>query len=193
MKISRKYPWTLWTESICLSFNDTPVFPDLSKDSDWVIEIEFSYSNITNVVKDIFALLPTYMGFSICEDKVFLGITYLDKYDWIPTDFALKPEVKNIVTFDHKAEDSLKVLLNSEEIFFTELSKNTLKIDPKSGIVLGSNTFTVTEEKEDYEIEIFDFKIFIKDKLVVHHDFSSIIYGKAVDLTGNYNFLYQLG
>lgn len=193
MKISRRYPWALWTESICLSFTDSPVFPDLNNSTDWEIDIKFSYTDITDRMKDIFAILPDYIGFSACGGKVYLGITYLDRHDWIPTEHTIESEVTNSLVFKHSAKKYLKVLLNNKELFFTNLTNNSLKIDPKSCILLGTNTHTCEEEKDNEEIEIKDLRIFIKDKLVVHHDFSNIVYGKAVDLTGNYNFLYQLG
>lgn len=194
MKISRRYPWTLWPDSICPSFLEDPIIYKIQGDQYWKIEVDFEYtSNNFSTMKDVFCVVPKYTGLSIYEKRIFVGIGYHDQDDWIGSESFLEPETRYNIIYEHIPNDKLLIFIDNKQEFEYDLSDRPLAVVDNPIIFIGVNKHITTEESEEPDIIMYNFKIYDDNGLACHHDFSELIHGKSIDKTGNLNFLYQIG
>jgi|TARA_B110000483_G_scaffold230109_1_gene294916 hypothetical protein len=194
MKISRRYPWSLWPDSICPSFLTDPALDHLQGDKYWKIEVEFEYTEENfSTMKDIFCIVPKYTGLSIYEKRIFIGIGYHDEDDWIGTDSFLEPNTVYNITYEHIPDKELLVKIDGEVGFKYDLTIRPLAVVDNPIVFIGINKHTTKEETEVPDLIMYNFKIYNDRGLICHHDFKNNIHGKSIDKTGNLNFLYQIG
>ena len=193
MNISRRYPWTLWPNSICPSFIENPAVDKLQGNSHWRIDVDFEYTGYAmEKQKDIFCIVPKYTGLSIFEKRIFIGVGYFDEDAWIATDIFLEPNTRYFITYEHFPSDKLNVSLNGDLLFSYDLSSRPLAVVDDPIVFIGTDRHNVGDQSEETDIKVYLFKITVDDNVLCHHDFSEIVHGKSVDKTGNCNFLYQL-
>ena len=194
MKISRRFPWTLWPNSICPSFIENPALNQLKGDNYYKVDIEFEYTeNNFSTMKDVFCIVPKYTGLSVFEKRIFIGIGYYDQDDWIGTDMFIEPNTREKFTYEHFPSDKLVVYRNDEVGFEYKLKERPLGVMSEPIVFIGTNRHETQDQSEDTDIIVHDFKIYGTEGLICHHDFNEIIHGKSIDKTGNLNFLYQIG
>jgi hypothetical protein len=59
-------------------------------------------------------------------------------------------------------------------------------------MVFGANSYShIDENSNSTELKLYEFKLYEKSKLLVHHTFDEIIFNKSVDKTGNLNFIHH--
>ena len=192
--ISRRYPWTLWPDSICPSFLEDPILNKIQGDQYWKIEIDFEYTKDNfSTMKDVFCIVPKYTGLSIYEKRIFVGVGYNDKDDWIASESFLEPETRYVIEYEHFPNDKLIIKIDGKEEFNYKLDTRPLAVVDNPIIFIGVNKHITKEETEVPDIKVYNFKIFDNNGLKCHHDFKEIIHDKAIDKTGNLNFLYQTG
>lgn len=194
MKISRRFPWTLWPDSICPSFLTNPAISYIQGDKYWKIEVEFQYTEANfSTMKDIFCVVPKYTGLSIYEKRIFIGVGYHDKDDWIGSECFLEPNTVYKIEYEHFPNKELAIYIDDEKKFSYDLSARPLAVVDNPIIFLGVNKHITHDQSEEPDMDLNYFKIYNESGLICHHDFTEIIHGKAIDKTGNLNFLYQIG
>ena len=92
----------------------------------------------------------------------------------------------------HVSKKYLKITINDDEQLNLNLEKLGLYNDSNPCIVFGSNSFShINENSNCTELEMHEFKVYEKNKLLAHHTCDEFIFNKSVDKTGNLNFLHH--
>ena len=188
--ISRKNPWLFWPNSICPSFSNTPASDTLMGDKYYKLEITFEYTPGNK--KDLFGIVPNYTGFSVVDNRVFLGIGYHDQDDWFAIDYFLKPNTKYTVTFIHEPNDYLEVFIDSESIYKVNLKERPLAVMDNPQMFIGAAYWPTKDESDEIDYRLHELKIFNAERLISHHTFQKFIHSKSYDLTDNCNFIHRL-
>ena len=129
----------------------------------------------------------------MCIRDRFIGIGYHDKDDWIATDSFLEPNIVYKVEYEHFPNKELLVSIDGTQEFKYDLSSRPLAVVDNPIVFIGVNKHTTKDLTDIPDIDLHNFKIFNKSGLICHHDFEQVIHGKAIDNTGNLNFIYQIG
>jgi len=190
ISISRKNPWLFWPNSICPSFSSKPASEILKGDKYYKLEIQFSYTPGNK--KDLFGIVPNYTGFSVVDNRVFLGIGYYDQDDWFPLEHFLQPDTVYTLKFEHQPKESLEVFIDNGSIYKSNLIEKPLAVMDNPQMFIGAAYWPTKDESDEIDYKLFELKISDEQELLAHHKFEKFIHSKSVDLTDNCNFIHKL-
>lgn len=188
--ISRKHPWLFWPNSICPSFSENLASDILKGDQYYKLEILFSYTPGTK--KDLFGIVPNYTGFSVVDNRVFLGIGYSDKDDWFPVDSYLEPNKQYCLEVEHKPSSTLEYFIDGTSIYKTSLENRPLAVMDNPQMFIGAAYWPTKDETDEIDFTLYKLKIYSNIELIAHHTFEKFIHSKSFDLTDNCNFIHKL-
>tara|TARA_E500000318_G_scaffold111926_1_gene132706 strand:+ start:5502 stop:6080 length:579 start_codon:yes stop_codon:yes gene_type:complete len=190
INIDRRNPWILWTNSICPNFLNKSAGDLIKGDQYYKITMDFSYTE--GHKKDLFAIVPNYTGFSIVDNRIFLGIGYQDKDDWFDTEYEIKPNTKINLVVEHKPSNTLTIIVDNFEVYKADLSSRPLAIMNDPQMFIGAGKWTGSKEPNSMDFCLSYLKIEDELEVYAEHNFDKIIHSKSVDTTGNNNFIYRL-
>lgn len=190
ISISRKNPWLFWPNSICPSFSPKSASDAINGGSYYNLEIKFSYTPGNK--KDLFGIVPNYTGFSVVDDRVFLGIGYHDKDDWFAVDYYIKPDTIYTVRFEHKPKNTLDIFINDDAIYSASLVQRPLAVMDNPQMFLGAAYWPTKDESDEIDYNLYELKISSENELLAHHTFTKFIHSKSFDITDNCNFIHKL-
>jgi|TARA_R110000803_G_scaffold208369_1_gene276980 hypothetical protein len=193
LKISRGNPWLFWPSSICETFPENPSNLLLTGDKEFSFTIDFTMQEDSIDHKTIFALLPNYSGLDVYEDKAIFTVTYEDEVIYYDIGDSIKPFERTTLTFQHLPKVKLTVFINNKVVVEQDLLSKTLGSSEAPHIVFGAGNFPKNDFNLNYlNLDLHNFNIKHKDKIITNHNFKQQVFDKFVDTTDNLNFIHKL-
>jgi hypothetical protein len=186
-------PWILFPSSLCDTFPEVPATKVLSGEHDFEINLNCTLLDTVDINATVFAILPKYTGLDIHKNLLFFTVKFEDETsEYFQFPFIIYNGVDMELKLIHKSNRFLRIYINDEEQLNLDLKIKGLYRENNSCIVFGANSYNDCNENSNItELNLHEFSLLSKNKLLAHHTFDNIIFNKSVDKTGNLNFIHN--
>lgn len=192
LEIKKENPWIFWPSSICDTLPENPADKFLNGKHSYTIDLTFTLLDESFIKKSLFCILPKYTGIDIDKDCLTLLVGYEDRTDTHILPPSIYPHKKSNIILKYIYSEKISVSINGvlvKEIKLTE----PLGFDENPHIIFGAGNFPKNGFNLNYtDVNIHEFKFFVEDELVSHHDFDKFIFDKSFDKTEKCNFIHKL-
>ena len=192
LEIRKGEPWIFWPSSICDSLPEEPADKFLNGKYSYRIDMTVTLLDESFVKKTLFCILPKYTGLDIDKDclTLLVGHNGDTKTHILPP--TIYPHKKTNIILNYIYSEKLELIIDNNII--KEISLNEpLGFDEHPHIIFGAGNFPKNGFNLNYtDFDFHEFKFFVEDKLISHHDFEKFIFDKSVDKTDNCNFIHKL-
>lgn len=192
LEIRKGFPWIFWPSSICDSLPENPGDRFLNGKHSYKLEMEFTLLDESNIKKTIFSILPKYSGIDIDNNCIIFLVGKEDDTETHVLPALILPHKKTNIVFKYTYSEKITLTINDilvKEILLTE----PLGFDKNPHIIFGAGNFPKNGFNLNYtDIDFHEFKLYVDDILLSHHDFKEFIFDKSVDKTQNCNFIHKL-
>lgn len=193
LEIRKGNPWIFWPSSICDTFPKNPANKLLSGDSFFRLTMTLELLDRSKDQKTLFTIVPKFTGLDIHPDKIVWTVTCEDKTEYFDIPSFIQPETEIKVEVLHRPKEYLALFINDIKVHRLDLTDRTFGIDPSPHLILGAGNFPKNGFNLNYtDFNLHSFKIEDTEGVVADHDFEEFIHDKAVDKTGNCNFIHKL-
>lgn len=191
--IEKNKPWIFYPSVLCDSYPENPANKIISGEYDFQIEMRITLLDTEDKNGTVFSILPKYTGLDIHKNLLFFTVKFEDESSqFYQFPFTIYNNVDIDLKMTHVSKKYLKITINDDEQLNLNLEKLGLYNDSNPCIVFGSNSFShINENSNCTELEMHEFKVYEKNKLLSHHTCDEFIFNKSVDKTGNLNFLHH--
>lgn len=194
--ISRRYPWSLNTESICPSFLDNPATHRLGNDNYWNLELVFDFLCKDEDVRiDLISLHPSNLGIFLYKNTIFLQLHQNNDGRSIFTKVRVDVGKQAKIELIHYPYDKVEVKYLGELVYTETIKEVNLDYTPYRHLYIGSNTHNNSDCSTDPVIRLYSFKISDESGVLGNYTWEdgTCFDGRVEDLTGNDNILYEVG
>ena len=192
LEIRKGSPWIFWPSSICDSLPEKPANKFLNGNHSYSIDITLTLLDDSNLKKTIFSILPKYTGIDIDKENITLLVNQGDNTDAHILPKVIYPYKKTNIILKYIYSEKMTLTINGILVKEISLTK-PIGFDEHPHIIFGAGNFPKNGFNLNYtDIDIHEFKFFVEDELVSHHDFEEFIFDKSVDKTENCNFIHKL-
>jgi len=192
LEIRKGNPWIFWPSSICDSLPEKPADKFLNGKHSYKIDLSFTLLDDTPIKRTLFCILPKYTGLDIDNECLTLLVGKQNQTETHILPPVIYPHKKTNIIFEYTYSEKLSLTINGilvKEISLTE----PLGYDEYPHIIFGAGNFPKNGFNLNYtDVNLHEFKFYVSDELVSHHDFEEFIFDKSVDKTDNCNFIHKL-
>jgi hypothetical protein len=191
LKINKGEPWIMWPDSMVKSFIEFPANRIMDYNGDFEISMEFELNEEVKQKGSLFTKLPTYCGFDIESwGGMFILTDENNKMNYLQFDYVWEPNKQYNLRIV-KTSNVIELIINHEVLIRHEMSCK-LGSDSNSHIIFGCGNYPLNNFNLNYVgYTIHNLKITKDDNTICEHDFKKFIHNKAVDITGNCNFIHK--
>tara|TARA_B110000285_G_C15139149_1_gene629438 strand:+ start:1831 stop:2418 length:588 start_codon:yes stop_codon:yes gene_type:complete len=194
LNISKGNPWLFWPSHICDTFPENPANKVLTGFSSFDLVVDLKVNKVQGEIGTLFTLLPHYTAMDIYDGRLLFTLMNRDnetKYYDLPT--PLYDGIRLKIHWQHIAKDTFTVFINNNEVLKVDLKENGFATTSDPHIIIGAGNFPKNDFNLNYvDIDLFEFILKQRDKVLCHHTFENYIFDKSVDLTGNCNFINKI-
>lgn len=195
MTINKGEPWAFWPSHLCDTFPEEPGNKLLTGEHNWEIQLELSLPIIREDERQsILTLLPHYTSFEVQGENIYLAYTGASGETYYKVvKYPLESGKRYRFTWLHRVGAGLLCVLEDIQLWEFGFKDDPLASPNEPHVIFGAGNFPKNGFNLNYtEVDLYSFKLWSNKKLVAYTRFDEIIFDKAVDLTGNCNFINRI-
>ncbi len=191
LKINKGEPWIMWPDAMVSSFIDFPANKIMDFNGDFEILMDFELVEEVKQKGSLFTRLPIYCGFDVESwGAMFILTDENNKMSYLQFDYVW--EVNKPYQFQIKKTSNVIEFILNDEVMITHEMSCKLGSNDESHFIFGCGNHPSNDFNLNYiGYNIHYFKITKDGDTICEHDFKEFIHNKAVDITGNCNFIHK--
>lgn len=190
LSISKGEPWAFWPNSVCENFSELSGDKYISGEYNFEIRFKFSVEEDVDQRLTVVSTLPNYMSYDLYNTWVNgIVVNTKDGTTGKQLEGLVKQGQVHELIWKHTKGKYLEVILDSEVLHIVENFADS----NETQIIFGAGNVPAHQGNHNYcALNLYEFVFIVDDQVIAKHDFETFIENKAVDLTGNCNFIHKL-
>jgi hypothetical protein len=190
LSIQKNKAWAFWPSGVCLTYGETFANQYIRPQYNFDIYLEFTMKGKVEEYASIFAILPKYICINWWSNEYALLDFNHNGQQLVEIGGHIVTGKRTHLVISNRVNEHFSIYINKEEVFKTDTFGDFE--DPH--MILGAPGFPSDHDNPTFaEYDLHQFMFYKDDKLISHHRFDRFIHHKSYDLTGNLNFIHQLG
>ena len=190
LSINKGEPWAFWPNSVCENFSELSGDKFISGEYDFEIKFKFSVEEDVDQRLTVVSMLPNYVSYDLYNTWVNgIVVNTEDGTTGKQLEGLVKQGQIHELVWKNTKGKYFEVLLDSEVVHIAE----NFPVSSETQIIFGAGNVPAHKGNHNYcKLNLYEFSFAVEGKEISRHDFKYFIENKAVDLTGNCNFIHKL-